>query len=150
MPAEFTHPAQVYFDEFDALGILHHARYFHHLERAQQAFFQHLLGVPDFDPERDEDIYVVVRSVEARFKVPVSRPGEWTIFYRVARIRAGGLTLDFTMGSADKSVVNCTGSRTVCKLSSRTDRPAEWSPGFRKALETWAAADPDRPIAPSE
>ena len=51
--AYFKFHSEVYFDEFDALWVLHHSRYLHHLERAQQAFFQHLLGVSDFDEKRD-------------------------------------------------------------------------------------------------
>lgn len=59
----FTYDSDVYFDELDALGVRHHTRYLLHLERAQQKFFEYLLGVADFDADRDEDIYVVVHSL---------------------------------------------------------------------------------------
>ena len=139
--SEYAYHTQVHFDEFDALGILHHARYLHHLERAQQAFFQHLLGVPDFNAERDEDIYVVVRGLEARFRTPIRSPGEYVVFYRLASMRAAGLTLDFEFATADKSVLHCTGARTVCKLSGRTHQPAEWSLPFRDALQAWSSCN---------
>ena len=64
----FTYLSEVYFDELDALGLLHHTRYLLHLERAQQKFFEKLLGVDDFNMDRDEDIYVVVHGLEARFR----------------------------------------------------------------------------------
>jgi acyl-CoA thioester hydrolase len=135
---EYIYHTRVHFDEFDALGILHHSRYFHHLERAQQALFQHLLGVPDFNADRDEDIYVVVRGLEARFREPVRRPGEYAVFYRSPRVRAAGLALDFAFAGLDGKIVYCSGRRTVCKLSGQTHRPAEWSPKFRRALADWA------------
>lgn len=61
MASTYTYQSEVYFDELDGLGLLHHTRYLLHLERAQQKFFEKLLGVPDFDVDRDEDIYVVVQ-----------------------------------------------------------------------------------------
>ena len=67
----FTYLSDVHFDELDALGVLHHTRYLLHLERAQQKFFEQLLGVDDFNTDRDEDIYVVVHGIEARFRQPL-------------------------------------------------------------------------------
>ena len=66
--SHFTYLSEVHFDELDALGLLHHTRYLLHLERAQQKFFEKLLGVDDFNMDRDEDIYVVVHGLEARFR----------------------------------------------------------------------------------
>ncbi len=132
----FTFETEIFFDELDALGVLHHPRYFHHLERAQQAFFERLLGVEDFNPERDEDIYVVVHSLDAAFKVPVRKPGPYMVEYTISRIRAGGVTMQFKF-SDPQGVVHCSGSRTVCKLSGKTHQPTEWSQGFRQALEAW-------------
>jgi acyl-CoA thioester hydrolase len=95
MPRPFTYASEVFFDELDALGILHHTRYLLHLERAQQRFFEHLLGVDDFNAARDEDIYVVVHSLQARFRLPFSKPGPIAVDYLVERIRSGGLTMSF-------------------------------------------------------
>ena len=52
--------------------------------------FQHLLGVDDFNAERDEDIYVVVHSLNTRYRQPLSQPGEIEIRYSLQRIRSGG------------------------------------------------------------
>jgi acyl-CoA thioester hydrolase len=136
----FTFSTTVYFDELDALGVLHHPRYFHHLERAQQAFFETLLGVSDFDADRDEDIYVVVHSLEAAFKAPVRKPGKFEVRYTLERVRAGGVTMGFEFTDAD-GVIYSSGRRTVCKLSAATHRPAEWSAPFRLALDAWRAGE---------
>jgi acyl-CoA thioester hydrolase len=113
----FTYHASVFFDELDALGVLHHTRYLLHLERAQQQFFQDLLGVDDFDADRDEDIYVVVHSIETRFREPFRTPGPITVHYSIDRIRSGGVTMAFKITSPDGSKIYCDGTRALCKLS---------------------------------
>ena len=136
MPSKYYyHLSEIYFDELDALGVLHHTRYLIHLERAQQAFFQELLGVPDFNAERDEDIYVVVHGLDARFRQPVRKPGKICVRFSVTRIRAGGVTMNFEILDEAKQTVFCTGTRTVCKLSGDTHQPTAWTEGFRNALE---------------
>ncbi|CAA6679016.1 MULTISPECIES: thioesterase family protein [unclassified Lentimonas] len=133
----FNYDSDVYFDELDALGVLHHTRYLLHLERAQQNFFEHLLGVDDFDADRDEDIYVVVHSLETRFREPLRKPGPIVVEYRIDRIRSGGVTMDFVIRDANSERVYCDGKRTVCKLSAETHRPAPWSEPFRNAMEAF-------------
>lgn len=133
----FEFHSEIYFDELDALWVLHHSRYLKHLERAQQAFFQQLLGVDDFNAQRDEDIYVVVRNLEIDYRAPVRNPGPVLIRYTVERVRAAGVTMPFAFLSANGETLHCGGRRTVCKLSGLTHQPAEWSPPFRAALEQW-------------
>lgn len=137
MASTFTYLSDVYFDELDGLGVLHHTRYLLHLERAQQKFFEHLLGVPDFDADRDEDIYVVVHSLDARFREPVRNPGRIAVEYTIEKIRSGGVTMAFTIRHPDEATVYCTGNRTVCKLSAATHRPAAWTEPFRAAMESF-------------
>lgn len=137
MNNRFTYTADVHFDELDALGVLHHTRYLIHLERAQQKFFEHLLGVSDFNVERDEDIYVVVHSLEARFREPLRTPGKMNVIYAIERVRSGGVTMTFEMLGATTTAIYCTGRRTVCKLSAQTHQPAAWTGNFRQAMEAF-------------
>jgi acyl-CoA thioester hydrolase len=133
----YTYKSEVYFDELDGLGVLHHTRYLLHLERAQQKFFEKLLGVDDFDTSRDEDIYVVVHSVNSRFRTPFRQPGPLFVDYSIARIRSSGVTMNFKLRSEDGSVTYCDGERTVCKLSSQNHQPTPWTEPFRKAMEAY-------------
>lgn len=135
MKSTFTYLSDVYFDELDGLGVLHHTRYLLHLERAQQKFFEKLLGVPDFDADRDEDIYVVVHGLDARFREPVRKPGTLAVDYTIEKIRSGGVTMAFVIRHPEDGRVYCTGTRTLCKLSATTHRPAPWSALFREAME---------------
>ncbi len=133
----FTYLSEVYFDELDALWVLHHARYLHHLERAQQAFFQKLLGVEDFNPQRDEDIYVVVRNLHIDFREPIRSPGNIKINYTLRRLREAGVEMEFVITSPGGETVYARGSRTVCKLSGKTHQPKGWTKPFREAMEAW-------------
>lgn len=139
MSQSFTYESQVYFDELDALGLLHHTRYLLHLERAQQKFFEHLLGVDDFNAERDEDIYVVVHSLESRFREAFQNPGPIVVEYRIDRIRTSGVTMDFVIRDSSGEHIYCEGKRTVCKLSAQTHQPTAWTEAFREAMEAYAA-----------
>ncbi|MDP4878575.1 MAG: hypothetical protein NWR36_01700, partial [Opitutales bacterium] len=127
MATTFTYSSTVYFDELDGLGLLHHTRYLLHLERAQQKFFETLLGVPDFNTERDEDIYVVVHSLDARFRQPVSQPGEIVVEYTIQRIRSGGVTMGFEIRHPSNGTVYCDGTRTICNLSAPSPQPPAWT-----------------------
>jgi acyl-CoA thioester hydrolase len=133
--AHFTYLSEVHFDELDGLGLLHHTRYLLHLERAQQKFFEQLLGVEDFNAARDEDIYVVVHSLEARYRQALNNPGPIAVDYTIERIRSGGVTMRFAIRHPQVAVVYCDGTRTVCKLSATTQQPTPWTPAFRNALE---------------
>ena len=135
MGSPFTYYSEVYFDELDGLGLLHHTRYLLHLERAQQKFFEHLLGVNGFDADRDEDIYVVVHSLESQFRKPVRNPGLIAVDYTLQRIRSSGVTMAFAIRHPESKTVYCDGTRTVCKLSSKTHQPAPWTEAFRTAME---------------
>ena len=139
MSATYTYLSEVFFDELDGLGVLHHTRYLLHLERAQQKFFEHLLGVPDFDAERDEDIYVVVHGIEARFRQAFRQPGPLAVDYQIERIRSGGVTMRFTLRDPEQGTIYCDGTRTVCKLSAATDQPCPWTDSFRQAMEAFQA-----------
>lgn len=135
MASTFTYHSEVYFDELDGLGVLHHTRYLLHLERAQQKFFEYLLGVDDFNADRDEDIYVVVHSLEARFRQPVRNPGPIEVNYTIQRIRSSGVTMAFKIRDPKQNVIFCDGLRTICKLSGKTHQPTPWTEDFRIAME---------------
>ena len=138
MSSTFTYQTEVFFDELDGLGMLHHTRYLLHLERAQQQFFQELLGVADFNIERDEDIFVVVHNVEARFRQAFTVPGPIAVDYQIERVRSSGVTMRFTVRHPqDSSVVYCDGNRTACKLSSKTHQPTPWTDEFQAAMKAY-------------
>ena len=139
MAKSYIYNSTVYFDELDALGVLHHTRYMLHLERAQQKFFEHLLGVDDFDADRDEDIYVVVHGFESRFREPFRTLGPMVVEYTIDRIRTAGVTMSYVIRDPSGEHIYCDGTRTVCKLSAETHQPTPWTPAFKEAMEAYTS-----------
>jgi hypothetical protein len=48
---------KTWFDQTDALGILHHSHYVLLIERAQKTFFVETMGVDTIDPKVAPDVY---------------------------------------------------------------------------------------------
>lgn len=136
----YVHPVRIWFDELDALGVLHHSRFVYHLERAQKAMFATVMGVDTLDPELAPDVYVLVRDLALRYVAPVRGEVTVHICLKVLRVRAGGLTVRFEFRSADGAVLHCHGERTVCRMDAGTHRPAPWTEAFRARYEAWCAA----------
>jgi len=135
---KYRYQSEIFFEEMDAIGLLHHPRYLYHAERAQQNFFQHLLGVKDFNSERDEDIYVVVKSIQLEMKVAVRDPGPIFIDLDLGKIRAGSVVMNFTVLSPDEKITYANGSRTIVKISAKNHQPTIWTDAFRKKLDDWS------------
>ena len=136
----FSHRARIWFDELDALGVLHHSRFVYHLERAQKAMFAAVMGADTLDPEVAPDVYVLVRNLTLDYVAPVRGESVVEVRLRVNRVRAGGLTVGFEFRSEDGSVLHCRGERTVCRMDWRTHRPAMWSDLFVERYEAWRLA----------
>ena len=136
----FQYQTSFFFDELNSLGVVHHTSYLLHVERAQQALFQKLLSVDDFDGERDEDTCVVVTDLDCHLGRPVSNPGDCTIELGVNRVRSCAVALSFKIFSDKADEPLCLGTRTVCKICPRTGQARPWTPAFREALESMSGA----------
>lgn len=138
LPADvFCFKSKANFDELDALWVMHHSRFFKHLERAQQALFDRLMDAESFDPDRYPDIYVVVKNVNTDFITPLKGVGEFYILVKGIRLREAGSTIGFEFRSIDGSLVYARGTRTLCKLGLKTHAPAGWSEKFRNQFTAW-------------
>lgn len=147
-PGLFVHRTRIWFDELDALGVLHHSRFVYHLERAQKAMFAHILGVDTLDPELAPDVYCLVRNLELNYTAPVSGECDILVAVKILRVRAAGMTAAFSFRSADGATLHCHGVRTICRMSVATKAPAEWTPLFREKYGAWAEAGAALPEIP--
>ena len=136
----FQYQTSFFFDELNSLGVVHHTSYLLHVERAQQALFQKLLSVDDFDGERDEDICVVVTDLECHLGRPVTNPGDCIIELEVKRVRSCAVALSFKIFSDNADEPHCFGTRTVCKICPKTGGPRPWTEAFQEALELMAGS----------
>ena len=136
----FFHRTRVWFDELDALGVLHHSRFVYHLERAAKAMFVRVMNLDTLDPAVAPDICALVRDLDLRYVAPVAGECEILIGLRVTGLRAAGLTVAFEFRSADGATLHCRGTRTVCRMNATTRSPEEWTPEFRARYGLWMAA----------
>ncbi len=74
---------RVRYPEVDAMGFLHHSRYFQYFEMGRVELLR-AGGVSYADLERDGVLFVVIRA-ECRFKSPARYDEELTLITRIAR-----------------------------------------------------------------
>jgi acyl-CoA thioester hydrolase len=125
-------PATVHFDDLDALGLLHNARYPVMVERAWAELWQgYGFGGYEGDWEAAGDFCNAVRELRIGYEAPVSRPGAYAVHLWLERLGTTGLTYGFRFCSADGAVTYARGSRVLVRLDAATLRPAPWSERFR-------------------
>ncbi|MER6328512.1 acyl-CoA thioesterase [Streptomyces sp. NPDC014983] len=124
-------PVTVHFDDLDALGLLHNARYPLLVERAWTELW-HEHGVRfDGDWAAAGDACNAVRELRIGYEAPVTSPGRYAVHLWLDRLGTTGLTYGFRFCSADGSETYARGSRVLVRLDAATLRPAPWSDGFR-------------------
>ena len=126
-------PVTVHFDDLDALGLLHNARYPLLVERAWSEFLQeqgfHYAG----DWAAAGDACNAVKEFRISYEAPVTRPGTYAVHLWLERLGTTGLTYGFRLCSADGALTYAHGTRVLVRLDPATMRPAPWSEGFRAA-----------------
>ncbi|MEU4889899.1 MULTISPECIES: acyl-CoA thioesterase [Streptomyces] len=142
LPGSFRTTTEVAWDELDALGVLHHARFPVHAERAFSRLLD-TLGYPyDPDPAVRPERHHVVARLALTFTGPVDRPGTLHIEQRVTALGRTSLTTGFTVGAAGDGSVVAEGVRTAVHIDRVTRRPRPWSEEFRARLRAALAGPP--------
>ncbi|MEU1517838.1 thioesterase family protein [Streptomyces sp. NPDC005811] len=126
-------PVTVHFDDLDALGMLHNARYPLLVERAWTEFWE-ANGVRfEGDWAAAGDACNVVRELLISYDAPVTRSGAYAVHLWLERLGGTGLTYGFRLCSADGAATYARGTRVLVRLDAATLRPTPWSEGFRAA-----------------
>jgi acyl-CoA thioester hydrolase len=126
-------PVTVHFDDLDALGMLHNARYPLLVERAWTEFWQERGIRFDGDWASAGDACNVVKELLISYEAPVTRSGSYAVHLWLERLGSTGLTYGFRFCSADGTTTYARGTRVLVRLDAGTLRPAPWSEGFRAA-----------------
>ncbi|KOT26609.1 thioesterase [Streptomyces caelestis] len=124
-------PVTVHFDDLDALGLLHNARYPLLVERAWTELWQEKGVRFDGDWSAAGDACNAVRELRIGYEAPVTRAGAYAVHLWLERLGRTGLTYGFRLCSADGAVTYARGSRVLVRLDATTLRPAPWSEAFR-------------------
>jgi acyl-CoA thioester hydrolase len=133
-PAPFRSIQRVYFDDLDALGILHNVRFLLFAERARsewlaQLGFQLLAGT-----ELEPDNAHVVAAHEIRYLVPVR--GEQDVLVELAPTHLGttSLVVGARVSSRNGGVVHAVASTRIVRVDGTSYRPCPWTERFRSTV----------------
>src|SRR5262245_14791472 len=124
----------VYFDDLDALNILHNVRYLIFMERARSELFDALGFDWEADFSRNPDKYHVVAAHEIRYVAPVRGTGDLSVEVTPRHLGNTSCVLSAEVRSKDRAVLHAEGKTRLVRLEPSTGRPTPWSERFRAAL----------------
>lgn len=133
----YCEPVTVHFDDLDAMGVVHNARYALMVERAYIAFWTRA-GFGYSGPSGPSDSFAVVRSFAITYHIPVTRVGDLGVHMWTEQIGTTSTTIGFRVLGADGVTVHAEGSRVHIKLDPATMRPAPWTDEVRKVATALA------------
>ena len=129
-------PCFVYYDDLDAVGILHNTRYAVLLERALGAFWaRHGYTFAD-GVFTQPDACVAVAEFSIKYRAPVRGSGEIGIHFWLEVLSDSSAVYGFWVLSADGATVHADGRRVHIRLDPATLRPATWTPACRVLAQT--------------
>jgi acyl-CoA thioester hydrolase len=123
---------RVYFDDLDALNILHNVRYLIFIERARGELFNEL-GSRWNDAE-NEDKWHVVAAHEIRYLAPFRGTGQVAIELEIKHLGGSSMVLHARVISVDNAVVYAEGDTRLVRIEETTGRPCSWSESWRSAI----------------
>ena len=125
---------RVYFDDLDALNILHNVRFLLFVERARGELFQ-LLGFRwEDDLAQNPDKFHVVAAHEIEYLAAVRGEGELVVELAPSHLGRTSLVIDAIVKSRHGDIVHATGKTRLVRLDPATFAPAPWSDRFRAAF----------------
>ncbi|MFE7664819.1 acyl-CoA thioesterase [Streptomyces celluloflavus] len=120
-------PVTVHFDDLDALGMLHNARYPLLVERAWTAYWHDRGYGFDGDWAAAGDMCNVIKEVQVSYERPLTRPGHYAAHLWIERLGRTGLTYGFRLCSADGAETYARGHRVLVRVDPQALRPTPWS-----------------------
>ncbi len=140
---------RVYFDDLDALNILHNVRYLLFMERARGELFNALGFRWEDDLSINPDKYHVVAEHQIKYTAPVRGEGELSVELEPSHIGTSSLILAARVRALHGEVVHADGATRIVRLDPTTQRPCPWSDRFRDAfaplVRSGGQAQPTRP-----
>jgi len=137
----------VYFDDLDALQVLHNARYLLLIERTIGDFWRTMGWGGPLRAKRHPDQFHMVRANHFEYERAVHDIGELRVRVWVEQMGRTSLTFGFLVLAKDEDSVFARGHRVLVRVDPQTHRPVPWSDSFRTRLEPYRA-DLDTPPTP--
>ncbi|MEU5946460.1 thioesterase family protein [Micromonospora sp. NPDC047465] len=126
---EFGHVEHVtvHFDDLDALGLLHNARYAVLLERALTPYWA-ARGVSFQGGQHSApDVFHAVREFTITYRAPITGTGPVAVHFWLEHFGTSSAEYAYQFRSVDGRVVHAEGRRAIVRLDPATLRPAPWT-----------------------
>jgi acyl-CoA thioester hydrolase len=134
----------VYFDDLDALQILHNARYLLLFERTIGSFWNRTMGWGGLlDETSNPDRYHLVRTNNLEYIRPVTGIGDVRVRIWIEKLGRTSLTFGLRILPMDQDVDYARGTRVVVCVDPKTRKPAPWSDEFRRRVAPFLSHAPD-------
>lgn len=136
-----TETVDVHFEDLDAQGVVHNARYVLLLERAMSAYWTRN-GYP-WDPSSPQfmSVFFVVKEFTITYHAPITRPGPVSVQFWIDRLGTTSAVYGFRVVSHDETVTYAEGRRVQVRLDPTTLRPAVIGQELRAACEPLLSRD---------
>ena len=136
-----TETVNIYFDDLDAMGVVHNGRYAILLERALGAYWTRAGWTCDPGQPRFAEVFFVVREFTITYHVPISRIGTVQVQLWLDHLGTTSVVFGFKALSDDGTVVHAEGRRVQVRLDPVTLRPARIGAQLRKACRPLLASE---------
>jgi acyl-CoA thioester hydrolase len=131
IPVPFRSIQHVYFDDLDALNILHNVRFLLFIERARGELLNAMGFHWQDDIEHNPDKFHVIAEHRIRYLTPVRGEGDVAVDLWLTRLGTTSAVVTARVGSVDGSVVFAEAETRLVRLDRTTFKPAPWSEKFR-------------------
>ena len=130
-----TEQAIIHFDDLDASGLMHNARYALVLERALSVYwarfgFSYSNGQPT-----STDVISAVREFAITYHVPIRGTGPVDVHFWIEKLGETSAVDGFRFLSPDHDTVHAEGRRVMVKFDPRTGRPDAWTTAGREVAK---------------
>ncbi|MCZ4121476.1 acyl-CoA thioesterase [Streptomyces sp. H39-S7] len=132
-PAAQIFPVQIHFDDLDALGMVHNARYALFVERAITAYWVDRGWSYTADRTQYDDTFLAVREFRIEYLAPILGAGDAAVHIWIEHLGRTSIVYGFRLLSADHGTVHASGRRAQVKLDPATLRPSPLSDELRAA-----------------
>jgi acyl-CoA thioester hydrolase len=134
MEAPFRSTQHVYFDDLDALNILHNVRFLLFMERARGELFNALGFRWEDDFSVNPDKFHVVAEHRISYLVPVRGERDVVVELSPTTLGRSSFVLGARVCSTDGATIFADGATRIVRLDPATNRPCPWSDRFRAAV----------------